>query len=240
MIVGRGRVGRSIAAAAASAELEPVLRAGDDLEGLAGRAVLLCVPDQAIASVAAGIGAAGSPPSLIGHTSGATGLEALEAAGAEQSFSLHPLQTIPDGETDLAGCPAAVAATAPATLEAVTDLATTLGMTPFRVAEADRATYHAAASIASNFLVTVEQTAAELLDGIGIDRPREVLAPLVRRSLENWLERGPAALTGPIARGDEVTVGAHREALRDHPELLDLYDGLAARTRELAATGSPR
>ncbi|MDQ2622179.1 MAG: DUF2520 domain-containing protein, partial [Actinomycetota bacterium] len=95
--------------------------------------------------------------------------------------------------------------------------------------------YHAAASISSNFLIALEQTAAELLGGIGIEEPRRVLAPLVSRSVANWSADGATALTGPIARGDEATVSAHRAALAERrPDLTGMYDELAARTRTIA------
>jgi predicted short-subunit dehydrogenase-like oxidoreductase (DUF2520 family) len=107
-------------------------------------------------------------------------------------------------------------------------------MRPFEVPEEHRAAYHAAASIASNFLVTLEESAAGLLTAAGIDDARELLAPLVLRTAANWAERGGDALTGPIARGDEETVHRHLEALRElAPELVDLYEALAERTREL-------
>jgi predicted short-subunit dehydrogenase-like oxidoreductase (DUF2520 family) len=81
----------------------------------------------------------------------------------------------------------------------------------------------------------VEQTAAEILGGISVENPRQVLEPLVRRSLENWIDRGSSALTGPIARGDESTVEAHRQVLAERwPELLDFYDSTADRTRSVA------
>ena len=81
-----------------------------------------------------------------------------------------------------------------------------LGMTPFEIADEDRAAYHAAASIASNFLVTLEAAAERLL---GHDR--ELLVPLVRATVENWAALGAErALTGPIARGDEATVERQR------------------------------
>ena len=68
---------------------------------------------------------------------------------------------------------------------------------------------------------------------------RELLAPLVLRTAANWAERGPRALTGPIARGDAATVARHRAALREiAPELLPLYEALAARAHELARTGT--
>jgi predicted short-subunit dehydrogenase-like oxidoreductase (DUF2520 family) len=232
VIVGPGRVGRSLALAIDGAEIRG---RADGLDGIDGRTVLLCVPDSAIVDLAAQIGRSGRCPALIGHTSGATGLEPLAAAGAGGEFSVHPLQTVPDGETDLNGSPAAVAGTSPAALDVAKGIAARTGMKPFVIAEEHRVLYHAAASIASNFLVSLEQTAADLLGGIAVDEPREVLAPLVRRSLENWVERGPDALTGPIARGDESTVAAHREALSEaRPDLLAFYDALAERTRGVA------
>lgn len=238
-IVGPGRVGSSIARAAEGAGID-VLLAGRELNAdqLAGRTVLLCVPDSAITSAAehiAVVTSGGAPPLLLGHTSGATTLAPLEGR-AEGTFSLHPLQTVPDGETDLRDCPAAIAGGDDSALAAARGLAEKLGMAPFEIGEEDRAVYHAAASIASNFLVTLEQTAADLLGGIGVDAPRETLAPLVRRSLENWERRGPEALTGPIVRGDTETVERHRAALAERsPESLAMYDAMAERTRAMVA-----
>ncbi len=237
-IVGPGRAGGSIAAAAELAGIDvKLLGRGSPDEEFDGACVLLCVPDVEIAGVATAIGEGESRPALVGHVSGATPLEPLLAAGAAHGcFSLHPLQTLPDNRADLTGAPAAIAGSTPEAERVATGLAGELGMVPFRVPEEDRVAYHAAASIASNFLVTLEQSAAGLLGGIGVENPRRVLAPLVRRSLENWIADGPAALTGPIARGDEETVERHREALSARePELLSLYDELAAATRTMGA-----
>ncbi len=108
-------------------------------------------------------------------------------------------------------------------------------MRPFELPEERRAAYHAAASIASNLLVALEESSAELLERIGVEDARELLAPLVLRTAANWAERGPEALTGPIARGDAATVERHRAALRESaPELLPLYEALADRAAELA------
>ncbi|MEX0621072.1 MAG: DUF2520 domain-containing protein [Solirubrobacterales bacterium] len=237
-IVGSGRAGNSIASAARRAGIKVDMTGRTpDPEVLAGACVLLCVPDLAIADTAEEIGRTGAVPRLIGHTSGATTLEPLRAAGAEKGcFSLHPLQTLPDGEADLAGAAAAVAGTDALAEATATGLAVALEMKPFAVDEADRALYHAAASMASNFLVTLEQGASELLESSGIQDPRAVLAPLVRRTLENWVSEGSSALTGPIARGDEETVHRHREAIsRTRPDLVSVYDTLADATRALAA-----
>jgi predicted short-subunit dehydrogenase-like oxidoreductase (DUF2520 family) len=238
-IVGAGRVGHAIAGAAAAAGLRVAIA---DRESLAeaceeAEAVLLCVPDAAIAEAAASASASARRLRFLGHTSGATGLEALaEVAGAGlAAFSIHPLQTIPDGDAELGGVAAAISGTDERALGFARELALALGMRPFEVPEDQRAAYHAAASIASNFLVTLEESAVELLRRAGVEDPRELLAPLVLRTVANWSERGPAALTGPIARGDEATVARHLEALAESdPELLDLYRALEARTRALA------
>jgi predicted short-subunit dehydrogenase-like oxidoreductase (DUF2520 family) len=112
-------------------------------------------------------------------------------------------------------------------------------MRPFELRDDQRAAYHAAAAIASNFLVALEESAVELLERSGIYDARELLAPLVLRSAANWAERGPDALTGPIARGDEETISRHLNAIGGQaPELLELYDALAARTRALASERS--
>ncbi|MEZ5062299.1 MAG: DUF2520 domain-containing protein [Solirubrobacterales bacterium] len=112
-------------------------------------------------------------------------------------------------------------------------------MKPFEIPAGSRAAYHAAASMASNFLIALESSAAALLDAAGIDDARELLAPLVLRSAANWAEAGDAALTGPIARGDEATVARHLEAIAaTAPELEDLYRALAERTREIASEGA--
>jgi predicted short-subunit dehydrogenase-like oxidoreductase (DUF2520 family) len=114
-------------------------------------------------------------------------------------------------------------------------------MTPVEIADADRAAYHAAASIASNFLVTLEAAAETLAGSAGASR--DILVPLVRATVENWAALGPEqALTGPIARGDDATVARQRDAVAERtPELLDLFDALAGATRDLAGqrTGVP-
>ena len=151
-VVGAGRLGSALAAG--------LRHAGHEVEGPAGRgqaprgchAIVLCVPDAEIASAAAAL--AGSAP-LVGHTSGATPLSALSAAGAE-AFGLHPLQTFAEGSGaeafEGAGC--AVAGQTPWALELASGLARDLGMTPFEIDDEGRAAYHAAASMASNFLVS--------------------------------------------------------------------------------------
>jgi predicted short-subunit dehydrogenase-like oxidoreductase (DUF2520 family) len=111
-------------------------------------------------------------------------------------------------------------------------LAGKLGMRARIVAAADRPLYHAAATAASNFLVTVEDMAERLAERVGLDR--SALVPLVRATVDNWAASGTRALTGPIARGDEQTVERQRTAIVDAaPELLPLWDALTAGTRSI-------
>jgi predicted short-subunit dehydrogenase-like oxidoreductase (DUF2520 family) len=238
VMVGRGRVGKALSAAAQDAGLPARLVSTSDAPYAVrgATAALLCVPDSAIAATAASL--APDPPALVGHVSGATTLDPLEAAAARRTFSIHPLQTFGSTSTPLASTPAAVAGSDSAAEEFATALAERLGMSPFLLPEESRVAYHAAASIASNFLIALQESAAGLLGSTGLEDPRELLAPLVLQTAANWAERGPDALTGPIARGDAATVERHRAVLAEQaPELLALYDVMAERTR---AVGKPK
>lgn len=232
-IVGAGRLGRALAAGLREAGLEVEGPLGHGARCPDADVILLCVPDGEIANAAAAIArrADGSGP-LVGHCSGATTLDAL---APHQAFSLHPLMTVPaDGPAQFAGASAAVAGSTPHARGIAHQLALHLGLTPIDVADEDRAAYHAAASIASNFLVTIEAAAEQLAQSAGVDR--QALVPLVRAGVENWAALGSErALTGPIARGDEETVSRQREAVAERaPDLLPLFDALADATRALA------
>jgi predicted short-subunit dehydrogenase-like oxidoreductase (DUF2520 family) len=238
VVVGRGRLGSAVAPALSAAGVEVIGPFGrDDPPPAAGSAdaVLLCVPDASIADAAAEY--AGVAP-LVGHTSGATPLDALGASGAE-SFGLHPLQTFTSDGGSFAGCGCAVAGTTAGALAAADALARCLGMRPFELADADRPAYHAAASIASNFLVTLEAAAERVAATTGLDR--ELLVPLVRQTVENWAALGAErALTGPVARGDEETVERQRAAVAEAaPDLIELWDALVAATRDLSTVHRP-
>jgi len=229
-IVGAGRLGTALAAALRATGLEidgPLTR--DQAPDPGVDAVLLCVPDAEIAAAAA------SAPAgvLVGHCSGANGLGVLDG---REAFSLHPLTTVTTGgPARFQGVGAAVAGSTTRALAFALDLAGRLGMRATVVDDADRAAYHAAASIASNFLVTLEAAAERIGATAGVDRA--MLVPLVEAAVANWAVLGPAgALTGPIARGDEETVARQRAAVEERtPELLELFDALADSTRELVA-----
>ena len=186
--------------------------------------VLLCVPDRAIGQVAA------ETPTgpWIAHVSGATPLAALDPH--VRRFGLHPLQTFSKslGPEQLDGAWAAVTAESDDASAVGWWLAETLGLRPFELADDARAAYHAGASMASNYLVTLRAAAGSMLEVAGA--PPEALDPLIRGVVDTDFE-----LTGPIARGDWETVERHLAAIRaGRPELEELYLVLAAATARVA------
>jgi predicted short-subunit dehydrogenase-like oxidoreductase (DUF2520 family) len=211
-IVGAGRVGSALAARLR----ERGLALREEGAGL----VLLCVPDAAISDVARTI----EPGPWVAHVSGATPLSALDPH--RRRFGLHPLQTFTRarGPEQIDGAYAAVTAETEGARAVAFDLATTLGLVAFELADDQRALYHAGAAVASNFLVTLRRVAGRLVEDAGA--PPEALDPLMRRTIENGFE-----LTGPIARGDWATVDAHLRAIRARrPEYERLYRALAEAT----------
>lgn len=235
-IVGPGRVGRAAALAFSAAGYDVVRPVGRGDVVAPADVVLLCVPDREIPAAAAALRGHGA---LIGHTSGAT---PLHGSGAD--FALHPLRSFAgvEGADAFTGVGCAIAGSSAEALRVAEELVVSVGGRPFEVHDDQRAGYHAAASIASNFLVTLEAAAERVAAASGLGPGfRAHLAPLVRGTVENWAAHGPrAALTGPIARGDEETVARQRAAVAaGAPELLPLFDELSARTRELASTEEP-
>ncbi len=227
-VIGRGRLGSALARA-----LEAGEPGGRGADGGDAELVLLCVPDSEIAVAARSVALRKSR--LVGHCSGATTLEPLDP---HEAFSLHPLMTVSAAGAAFAGAGCAVAGSTDRALAAAEALASRLGMEAVEIADADRAAYHASASIASNFLIALEACAERLLATAGADRA--LLVPLVRATVDSWAELGPErALTGPIARGDDATVAAQRAAVEERaPDLLAVFDALADAARDLAGAPS--
>ncbi len=194
-------------------------------------AVLITTPDAAIGEVAASI-RPGSAAVL--HCSGATGLSPL--AHHERHGSMHPLMALPNAEIGAARLASggwfAVAGDAIAG-----DLVDAIGGRSFAVTDDDRALYHATAAISANHLVALLGQVERLAAEVGV--PFEAFLDLARGSFDDVAAHGaPAALTGPAARGDEVTLAAHRAALPEAER--SLYDALATAARDLARNHAHR
>lgn len=225
-LIGPGRAGRSLAAGLTAAGWEAAgeLGRGDDVvaAGVGVDAVVIATPDPAIAAVASALRPVGT--TVVLHLAGSLGLEVL--APHRRRAAVHPIVSMPTERTPLAGAWFAVTGD-PLADRMVADL----GGRSVRVADDDRVSHHAAATIAANHLVAllgqVERVAATAAV------PLAAYLALARGALDNVERLGPAAaLTGPVRRGDEATVARHLEAL-DASER-PAYEALAAAARRLA------
>lgn len=222
-------VARSGAAARAACRKAPHATATTDLaRAVAGAALVLCaVPDRAIGEVAArlaGLGGIDWGGRVVLHHAGALGpepLAPLAARGAAVGV-LHPLQCFGGGPgfAEILRTSRARIEGAPRARTVARRLARDLGLVVLRfpkpLGPAERAAYHTAGGLVANDLVALVTLAVELLESTGLDRKGALraLAPLVRGTLAA-LERGgpPAALTGPVARGDLDTLDDHLRRL---------------------------
>jgi predicted short-subunit dehydrogenase-like oxidoreductase (DUF2520 family) len=203
--------------------------------------VLLAVPDGTLRDLVGGLAStdAWRPGQLVAHTSGAYGVDVLDAAAARGviALALHPAMTFtgrPEDVDRLAGAPFGV--TAQPEFRAVAEtLVYEIGGEPVWVPERARAIYHAALSAGSNHLVTLVNDALDLLAHAGVEHPAQLIAPLLSATLDNVLRLGDAALTGPVSRGDATTVAAHLQALRAQaPDQVASYVAMARRTAHRA------
>ncbi len=208
----------------------------------AGTTVLiLAVPDAALAEVVHDLAAAGpAPPGCAAlHVSGAISTDVLAPLhGAGYAVgSMHPLQTVADpwiSADRLTGVAFAIAGD-PAGLLAARRLTNALDGIPLQIPPNLRPLYHAAAVMASNYVVATIAAASRLLQQAGVDAgdADRALLPLVHGTLENLRQLGPpAALTGPIARGDIDTIRLHLGRLS--PDDRALYCALGRETLRLA------
>jgi predicted short-subunit dehydrogenase-like oxidoreductase (DUF2520 family) len=221
--------------------------------------LLLAVPDAELAGLVSGLAATRSvkPGTLVAHTSGANGvgvLEPLTALGA-LPMAIHPAMTFTGHDEDTARLSSAcfgITAADEIGYAIAQSLVLEIGGEPVRVREEARALYHAALAHGSNHLVTlvVDAVAAlrvalagdELLgQQLVDDQPNgvaeRVLGPLLSAALDNALRRGPAALTGPVARGDAAAVATHLRVLEDvDPRIAAGYRALSLRSAQ--RTGS--
>ena len=116
-------------------------------------------------------------------------------------------------------------------------LAGHLGARTIDIPAGNKAKYHAAAVMASNFPVVLAALASDLLATMGIaDRSaQQAVQSLMQGAVSNLAEYSPAeALTGPVARGDTATVIAHLSALRNHAEARAVYKRMSLAALDLA------
>ncbi len=262
-VVGAGRVGAVLAAALAAAGHDVVGAAGESDASLRRIAdllpgtpnekpsvvargcdlLLLTVPDDMLPNVVAMLSASGAihEGQYVVHTSGRHGLAVLADAAAvgARPVAMHPAMTFTGTAVDLgrlSGCVFGLTA-APGEREFAERLVADLDGRSMWVAEEMRTLYHAGLAHGANHLVTLVTEAMEMLAAAGADDPAGTLRPLLSAALDNALEQGDAALTGPIVRGDVNTVSAHLDDLvTSAPQTLPTYLALARATLDRALT----
>ncbi|NGN91641.1 DUF2520 domain-containing protein [Nocardioides sp. KC13] len=263
-VVGAGRVGAVLAAALRSAGHSIVAVAGESdasrariaalLPGVpvekptaVARAcdlLLLTVPDDMLGNVVQTMTDAGAirPGMYVAHTSGRHGLAILAPAAAigAHTMAVHPAMTFSGTSVDLArlsGCVFGLTAATPADRAFAEGLVRDLGGNPMWVPEEMRTLYHAGLAHGANHLVTLVTEAMEILAAAGATDPAGTLRPLLTAALDNALDHGDAALTGPIVRGDAGTVAAHLDDIRTNaPQTLASYVSMARATLDRAVS----
>jgi predicted short-subunit dehydrogenase-like oxidoreductase (DUF2520 family) len=207
--------------------------------------VILAVRDHVITEVAQmllGTGLINTRHVLL-HCAGAASARELLGPVADKVAgigTLHPLSAIADGKISMRALKGTVfgvegdevgRATAGKLVAAISGIVLPLDGTQM-------ASYHAAAALASNYLVAAIDAAAAVLalTGVAPDKAVQALIPLAEGSLRNIAARGTTGgLTGPVRRGDLATVSRHLDAIRDRPDLAEIYRVLARRAVEIAS-----
>ncbi len=202
----------------------------------AGDIVIIATPDSLIRPLCEEISGKGGvrQGQLVLHLSGTLTSDALTAAakrGAD-TCAMHPIQTLAaplEGARLLESAWYCLEGTGQG-IERARRLAETLSGRVMRIGKSDKALYHAALCVASNYLVVLERVAVEMLAKAGVD-PADALPalmPLIRGAADNLSDCGlPDALTGPISRGDTETVMQHLRALEEKcGDYLPLYKEL--------------
>lgn len=210
-----------------------------------GEIIFLCLPEEEIAKVTKELSRANLhwAKKTVYHCSGLVSsriLKPLKDQGAAIA-SFHPIQSFSQKEAsakEFEGIYFGLEGDKRA-LDMAQKIVRQLGGHTLLLKEKDKALYHAACSIASNFFVVLLDMAITLLKQTGLpeEKTLECLLPLVEGTLRNVNKFDTrAALTGPIARGDLKTVQKHLQALEKFPLYKDLYKRLAAHALEMAGS----
>ena len=171
----------------------PILGLPDLLQ--AADLVILAIPAGELAELAAGLAEAGlwRPGQLVAHTAAEHGVAVLEPAMRRGviPLAIHPAIVFTGTSMDLvrlreSSC--AVTAAAPV-LPIAQALVVELGAEPVIIAEEDRPAYAEAVATATAFSAEIVRQSLRLLDGIGVERPAGIVAPLIRASVDAALMR---------------------------------------------------
>ena len=204
---------------------------GDAAPG--SRLVWITVPDDVIAKVAVGLARKQDwRGKFVFHSSGALTSDALSPLCEKGAIvaSVHPGMTfVSKSMPSMAGVPFGVEGD-PAAIRLAKRIIAELGGTAITIRKENKILYHAFDTFASPMLIGLMAALHQVGVAAGIpqSRVRTMAGPLLRRTLENYLEHGAAsALSGALIRGDVATVKRHLKALQATPHARDAYVALA-------------
>ena len=237
---------RSLESAQRSADLVDCSQAGIDPAEASRSAeiVIIATPDGTIEETCRNIATSGGfvPGQLVIHLSGAMSSDALDSAfqsGAD-TLSMHPIQTMAEpvaGAELLRNAWFCLEGSQSAVMRGKV-LAGDISGKTIEISKEKKVLYHAALSVASNYMNALAAAAVEMLEqaGIASEDALDLLLPLIQGGVNNLAKSGlPDALTGPISRGDTTTVAKHLHALKEGPpDLLLLYRSMGLETLKLA------
>jgi len=195
--------------------------------------IWICVPDDAIAMVASQLADRKHSywrGKTIVHSSGALPasiLQVLKRKGARVA-SAHPMNSfVRKSAPEFTGVPFALEGDKNA-IALVKRVVKDLGGEPFTIATRTKSLYHAMGAFASPLFVSLIAAAEEVGHKAGFKHPRKVLAHILRQTTENIIQQGTAnAFSGPLKRGDLLTLRKHLLVLRTLPQVLDVYKALS-------------
>jgi predicted short-subunit dehydrogenase-like oxidoreductase (DUF2520 family) len=180
---------------------------------------IIAVNDEAIRKIALELKLSDQ---LLLHTSGSTGLSALEGASTKIGV-FYPLQTFSKIKSiDFRQVPIIIEANVPEVLSIIRAIADRLSEKVIELNSEQRKTLHVGAVFACNFTNHLFGLAQELLEEKGLDY--ELLKPLIEETLNKIEMNRPVSVqTGPAIREDQVTIQAHLNLLIHNPDLSELY-----------------
>jgi predicted short-subunit dehydrogenase-like oxidoreductase (DUF2520 family) len=196
--------------------------------------IILAVPDDVLGIVVESLSGLDWANKAVVHTSGANSVEPLQALKQRGAMvgSFHPSFPFADVEAAIAGLAGAGFAVEAEDAQLrywLLEMVNTLKGKPILIPAGQKAVYHAALVIASNYTVTLYAIGQSLLRSIGASEEAisSALDVLLEATTHNILTHGlPNALTGPLARVDIGTIQAHLKGLQDE-NLQRLYIELA-------------
>jgi predicted short-subunit dehydrogenase-like oxidoreductase (DUF2520 family) len=179
------------------------------------------------------------------HCSGATPVSVLDSALVQGASigGIHPLQLFPDehGNARFQGITFSLSAEDAEVYDWLTEVARSLGGRAIPISEEERAVYHASATMVSPLLAGLIGIAVDLWVELGRSREEalDALGPLFSSTVDQVSEKGvPAAITGPLSRGDVDTIGLHLEVTRKaSPDVSRAYAALALAQLSLVEEG---